>query len=53
MEKRRRGFSGIPSELMCYADAVDFVIKLAYHKQKAIKNAVPRQIVLSTDKIYQ
>ena len=53
MEKRRRRFSGIPSELICYADAVDFVIKLTYHKQRASKNAMPRQIVPSTDEIYQ
>ena len=52
LEKRRRGFSGIPAELIRYADAVDFVIKLAYYKQRASNNAMLRQIVPSTDEIY-
>ena len=34
LEKRQREFSGIPAELIRYADAVDIVIKLAYYKQK-------------------
>ena len=37
LEKQRRGFSVIPAEHIHYADAVDFVIKLAYHKQRASK----------------
>ena len=53
LEKRRRGFSGIPAELIRYADAVDFLIKLAYDKQKASNNAMFRQIVPSTDEVYQ
>ena len=28
LEKRRRGFSGIPAEFIHYADAVDYVMKL-------------------------
>ena len=53
LEKRRRGFSGIPAELIRYADAVNFIIKLADYKQRAIKNAIIRQVVPSTDEIYQ
>ena len=53
LEKRRRGFSGIPVELIRYADAVNFVIKLANYKQRANKNAVIRQVFRSTDEIYQ
>ena len=53
LEKRQREFSGIPAELIRYADAVDIVIKLAYYKQKASNNATLRQIVPSTDEIYQ
>ena len=53
VEKRRRGFSGIPAELIRYAGAVNFVIKLAYYKQRASNNAMLRQIVPSTDEIYQ
>ena len=43
----------IPAELICYAGAVDFVIKLAYYKQRSSKNAMLRQIVPSSDEIYQ
>ena len=53
LEKRQREFSGIPAELIRYADAVNIVIKLAYYKQKASNNATLRQIVPSTDEIYQ
>ena len=53
LEKRRREFSGIPAELIRYADAVDIVIKLAYYKQRASNNTMLRQIIPSTDEIYQ
>ena len=53
LEKRRREFSAILAELIRYADAVDIVIKLAYYKQRASNNAMLRQIVPSTDEIYQ
>ena len=40
-------------ELIHYADAVDFVIKLANYKERASKNALLRQIVPSTNEIYE
>ena len=52
-EKWQREFSAIPAELIRYADAVDIVMKLAYYKQRASNNAMLRQIVPSTDEIYQ
>ena len=44
LERRQRGFSGIPSELTRNADAVDFVTKLAYYKQGASKHEMLRQM---------
>ena len=40
-------------ELLRYADAVDIVIILAYHKQRTSKKRMLRQIVPSTDGIYR
>ena len=53
LEKRRREFSGIPAELIRYADAVDIVTKLAYYKQRVSNNAMISQIVPITDEICQ
>ena len=34
LEKRQRGFSGIPAELIHYADAVDYVMKFKFSVEK-------------------
>ena len=53
LEKRRRRFFGFPVEVIRYVDVVDFLIKLAYYKQRASKIAMLRQIVPSIDDMYQ